>query len=253
MRSLLSHLVSYWPLHEASGSRYDVVGAGNTLADTNTVTQGNGIQVAAASFARANSERLDLSSNALIQTGDIDWTWCFWCNFASKPAGVMSIINKYAATSGNAEYYIYWNNSTDRLMCDVYRATDSAQQVSASNFGGVTAGVWNFVAVWHDAAADTINIEINNGVPNSQATGGALQAAGSAALAFGGNAGIGLYYDGLLSEAALWKRVLTRQERAWLYNSGRGRTYPFDGRISPMLSNWRDCTTRLSRATGGLG
>lgn len=40
-----------------------------------------------------------------------------------------------------------------------------------------------------------------------------------------GRLSTGNYFDGILDEVAIWKRVLTPEERTYLYNNGTGRTY----------------------------
>lgn len=37
------------------------------------------------------------------------------------------------------------------------------------------------------------------------------------------------YFDGRIDEVGVWKRLLTSTERAQLWNSSVGRTYPFPG------------------------
>ncbi len=250
INSLKAGLVSYWPLHEASGNRSDMTGAANTLTDTNTVTQNPGIQVQAAQFTAANSERLALASNALVQMGDIDFTFCFWAYMDSKPAAASWII-KFAATSGNYDYQIYYLSATDRWQAAVCRATDSAQTVTANTFGAAPLSTWQMVTMWHDATGDTLNIAVNATAPDSVATGGSLQAAGTADFNLGGYSG-GNYINGRMAEVGLWKRVLTTPERLWLYNKGRGRSFPFDGRFSPAMLGRHTYSVgpRRSRLTG---
>lgn len=236
---LYAGLVSYWPLHEASGTRYDLVGTANNLTDNNTVTQNPGIQVYGAQFTAANSERLSIASNANVQIGDIDFTFCFWAYMDSKPAAASWII-KYSAVSGNYDYQIYHDGTADRWKMIVTRATDSAQTVTANTAGSVALSTWHMVTGWHDATADTVNIAINDGAADSAATGGALQAAGTADFNLGGYSG-GFFVNGRMAEVGFWKRVLTTRERRWLYNAGRGRSYPFDGRYSlSMLGRSRN-------------
>lgn len=233
INSLYAGLVSYWPLHEASGNRADLTGAANTLTDTNTVTQNPGIQIYSGQFTAANSERLALTSNASVQMGDIDFTFCFWAYMDTKPTAASWII-KFAATAGNYDYQLYHDGTADRWKFIVTRATDSPQTVTATNAGSVALSTWHMVTGWHDATADTVNIAVNAITPDSAATGGALQAAGTADFNLGGYSG-GNFVNGRMAEVGLWKRVLTTQERLWLYNKGRGRSFPFDGRFSAAM------------------
>ncbi len=251
MQSLYSNLISYWSLQEAAAaaSRADFVGQTNNLTDSNSVGQTAGVPLYAASFVRASSKSLTLANNANIQTGDIDFTFNTWVNLTSKPAALMCIAAKFAATSGNAEYFLYWDNAADRFSFAVYRATDSGKIAVANTLGAPATATWYMVTAWHDAAADTVNIEANAGVTDSTATTGALQAAGTAAFGIGGVAA-GSFFDGAIGEVGFWKRVLTRQERSWLYNNGRGRTYPFDKRLSAESTLGRDGRHRRNRIPG---
>lgn len=216
-------------MYEGAGvPRLDMFGTPNPAADVATVAQAAGNNTFAAGFTRASSQRLDVTNNSSIQMGDISWTIAGWVYLTSKPAA-MYIAIKYSAAAGNTDFYLYYDSAPDRFKFGVARAVDSAQIVTANTFGAPSTGTWYFLRGWHDAGNDTVNISVNNGAADSQATGGALQAAGTANLSFGGNPA-GFYLDGRMADWGIWKRLLSAQETAWLYNNGRGRTYPFDGR-----------------------
>jgi hypothetical protein len=49
----------------------------------------------------------------------------------------------------------------------------------------------------------------------------------------------GIYTNGSIDEVGFWKRVLTADERTWLYNSGAGRTYSeADASLKTNLVSW---------------
>lgn len=250
MQSLYSGLAAFWPLHEASGTRVDLVGQNSSLTAVNAPTGGAGVLELSTVFALASAQRLSVASNAYVQTGDVDFTWGAWILFTTKPASNFSWIIKYSAAAGNYEYHLYWDFAADRFKFAVCRATDSAQTVTANTFGAPSAGVWYFVSAWHDATADTVNIEVNAGVTDSAATGGALQAAGTAELSLGGISGGINLVNGQMCEVGLWKRVLTRQERTWLYNKGKARTFPFTRRYNEDGMMGRDLRDRRNRVCG---
>ena len=229
-RSLLAGLVDYWPLHEASGDAYGMNTA-NQLTDTNTVTQNPGIVDFARQFTAANSERFTVASNANLQAGDIDFTVAAWVYLDSKPANNIQGVSKDSATAGAREYILAWDNGGDRFYFAVYRATDSAKIATANNLGAPALSTWYFLVGWHDATGDTVNIEANgSGAIDSTATTGALQAASTAAFNIGARSNATQFWNGRICEVGFWKRILTQQERVWLYNNGLGRTWPFDGR-----------------------
>ena len=229
MDSLNAGLVSYWNLQDQSGSRLDLTGAGNTLTNTNTVTSVDGFIGQASNFVAASSQRLTVASNATLQGGPQDYTFACWVQLATKPANAMIILSKYSATSGQAEYIINWDNTLDRFTFTVYRATDSANQIAADNFGAPSTSTWYFVVGWNDNGNLQTGIEVNAGDANTLTLGGATQAASAAAFGIGSLSLVGSFYlNGKMAEVGLWKRVLTKQERTWLYNKGFGRTFPFN-------------------------
>ena len=194
----------------------------------------------AAQFTIANSEYLSRASNSSLQTGDIDWTIAGWFKFDG--GGSQCIVSKDSATSGKREYQLtYFVGPTNAVLGQVFTATDVARQVSSA--GIPTANTWFFFTFWHDAAANTINLEFNaNGSIISTNTTGALQAASDAEFRLGSNAfsGSPLYLGGAEQAIGFWKRTLTSGEKTFLYNSGNGRNYSelSAGDKTSMVSWW---------------
>lgn len=226
---LLIHLVSYWKMNEASTTtRVDSAG-GNSLLEGG----GSGVTQVAGKIGNAggfdgSANFLKHSSNARLQTGDIDFTVSAWVYLGNKSAKQI-IVSKDDSTSGNREFNLDYDNSSDRFEFVCFTATDSFQNVVANSLGSPSTATWYFVTGWHDVVAQTINIQINGGAVDSVFLGAALQAAGSAEFRVGARAYSGAenYLTGRIDEVGFWKRVLTSAERAALYRSGTGLTYPF--------------------------
>lgn len=223
LSALYTSLVAAWKLEEASGARADSHGA-NALTDNNTVTQAAGKIGSAAQFTAANSEHLSIADNAAMSTGDIDFTFAGWLYLDSKTA-VRGVFEKDNNTAGQREYGLYYTNADDRLHFYVFTPGDVYAEVIASAFGSPAVSTWIFFVVWHDAAANTINIQVNGGTVNSTAhAAGVKDAAATFSIGQGGG---NSYMDGRVDALNFWKRVLTAGERAELYNAGAGRAYPF--------------------------
>jgi hypothetical protein len=224
--SLLTSLISYWTLNEASGNRADSVG-GNTLTDINTVTQAVGKIAGAGQFVALNSETLTHASNASLQTGDIDFTVAAW--FYLDTLADMSLISKDMSGGGKREFDLEFFSSAgavNKFRMRLFRAVDSS--ISVNDTTVISTATWYLVVGWHDAAADTMNIQVNGGAVVSAATGGALQAASDAEWRISSRQfGPGAFANGRIDEAGFWKRVLTAGERTALYNGGNGVTFPF--------------------------
>lgn len=216
---LLTNLISYWELNETSGTRYDAHGT-NHLTDNNTVGYAAGVVGNAASFVGANNEYLKVDNNASLETGDIDFTVGGWIRLSSKAANA-GMISKFSYGT-REDYVAYYSVTTDRLRFMVGNGTTSHQSLSADQLGSPSLDTWYFLVGWHDATANTINIQVNDGAVDSASTTITLGAS-DLYLTFG-NYGSG-YLTGYLDTVALWKRVLTADERTWLYNSGAGRSY----------------------------
>ena len=215
--ALLKELISHWRLEEASGVRADAHG-GNDLGDVNTVGQAAGKLGNAASFVATNEESLSIGDNTALSMGNIDFTIAGWVRFDTV-AGT-GLLGKWA--SGSLEYLVYFDGTNLRF----HVSNDGDANVSVVNSAAISANTWYFFVAWHDAAADTINISVNN-------------AAASAAHATGVNNGTASFYlgrneegltflNGRLDSISIWKRALTANERTQLYNGGNGLEYPFN-------------------------
>lgn len=224
--NLLDRLVEWWPLAEQSSTRLGVH-AGLHLTDNNTVTGADGVGSLASQFTAASSEYLSRASQAALQTGDISFTYAAWV-FPDSLTALRVVMGKDGSSSGQRENLLYIATA-GQLAFLICRPTDDPRQ-AATAAGAVATSQWSFVVGWHDAAGDTVNCEVNaNGTIATTATGGAAQSASSAQFEIGRRVygGSPIPFDGRIQRVGFWKRILSADERAWLYNGGRGRDYPF--------------------------
>jgi hypothetical protein len=220
--SLLTALVAYWKLEEASGSRADALG-GSPLTDNNTVTTAAGKQAQAALCTAANSEYLSLASNAAVQMGDIDFTVAAWVYLNS--AKNMSLVAKDSNAASSRDYTLDYETAFTRFRFYINGS------VIAAEAGGRSLATWYLVVGWHDATANTVNVQVNNGTVALANTGGAVPNLSSAEFRIGARfyAANEDYSDARIDEVGLWKAVLTPTQRTNLYAAGAGVTYPFTG------------------------
>src|SRR4030095_5360800 len=120
---LLTALIAYWKMNEASGSRLDSVGTSH-LTDVNTVAQGTGIINGGALYVKANNESLQRAADATINAGDIDFTFNFWLQWTTDPQSVQGwpiVLGKDSAgTSNSADYNLGWDNGAANLQWEVF-------------------------------------------------------------------------------------------------------------------------------------
>ena len=222
--AIIDNLVAYYSLDEASGNAIDAHGS-NDLTDTNTVGAGTGVVSGARLFSAAASERFQRADNTAWSMGDIDFTLTAWVNVADLDPELLvrSFVIKESPIDG--EYELKYHSGSDRFVFQVYGGASfgSPGAVLADNLGAPSINTWYFLVAWHDAANNTLNIQVNNGTPNSAAhSAGVIDSAGTCYI--GGDPFSG-WTDGLIDEVGIWKRILTTEERTWLYNAGAGRSY----------------------------
>jgi hypothetical protein len=210
---LLDALVSYWSFdHDWTDSH-----------GTNDLTNVNGVTSAAGKLGNAgdfeSSSAQYLSHPDPTPLGDEDFTYACW--FKRESMGRVQLIAKDAETGRS--YFL--QISPDDLI--------------VMTFGSDALGVnrpipadlnWHYVIVWHDAAANTLSLQVDDGGVGTQATGGIFPALNPAIpVRIGARQYTGFqdYFDGLIDDVGLWRRVLTAEERTALYNGGLGLAYPF--------------------------
>jgi hypothetical protein len=226
--TLLSNLVAYWKMDEASGTRNDSHGA-NHLTDNNTVTSAAAkLGTASAQFTASNLEYLSLADNAAMSIGGhIDFCTWGWVWMDSKSATRTIMVKGTANTTAGLEYRLYYDVGSDRIVWGVGNGTIFGN-ATASNFGAPSTGQWIFFYCWHDAIGDVVGIKINNGTADTQAHNVGVQDTGGN-LRFGSRADAAtLVWDGRIDGVGFCKGyLLTTAEQAQMYNSGTGLDYPF--------------------------
>lgn len=212
-------LISWWSLDETSGNRADSHGS-NTLTDNNTVLSAAGKQGNAADFERDNTEYLSIVDNAGLSTGDIDFTVGGWVKNES-----LTNTNTVIAKRDDSDYEYSLGTSNTGPNHQFFFQINAPVTVYEGN--AISTGVWYFVVAWHDATNDLIYIQVNNGTAASQATGGSAPSDTTAPFIIGNNnvSATPRPHDGLIDELFFYKRILTADERTWLYNAGAGRAY----------------------------
>lgn len=228
--ALTDNLIALWELEEASGTRVDAHST-NDLSDVATVTQATGKVGNAAQFTAANGEYLSIADNAALSTGDVDFMLAAWVFLDSKTT-FRIIASKYGGTFGtDQEWNWLYNSSSDRFTFTLRDVSGNVSTVEANNLGSPSISVWYYIIAWHDATANTINIQVNDGTVDSMAhTTGTID--GTGAFEIGNSSvGIGLPMDGRIDQVGFWKGGFPTDggtfagARTALYNGGAGLSY----------------------------
>jgi hypothetical protein len=210
---ITSSLLAFWELEEASGTRVDAH-AGHDLTDNNSVVSVAGVVGNAAEFDNTNHLS---TTNQDFDIVAASFTMCGWARFNNYTTR-QTIISRYG--SGERWSLHYTTNAGGRLEFH-WKLNTYAILTEPS------AGEWHFYIAWYDASAETINFQMDDGSVSSTSVAGNPLASSTKDLLVGGknDSTPTDFMDGDLDQVGFWTRVLTADERAYLYNSGAGRPY----------------------------
>ena len=154
----LAGLVSYWKLDEASGIRVDSHGT-NHLTPINNPIGTSGRVGNACDFESSSAQHLSHADPTPL--GDEDFAYTLW--FKRESVGVQQQLIAKDTTIARAFYLQIVGNVQFFFGADV---------ASVSSAVSVEDTTWHFLVAWHDAAANTINLQLDNGAVASNPTSG---------------------------------------------------------------------------------
>lgn len=198
----------------------------------------------AAQFTGANLEYLSIADNPALSVANEDFTFCGWV-YLDSASGADTVIGKMDSV-GQLEYHVRIDSGV--ISFEVFSDGTTSAEVSA-NYAKATGpalgtATWHFFVAWYDATADTINIQVNNGVINSDShANGAFNGTSSFRL---GNTGFGTYFDGRMRSIGFWKRILSAAEREWLYEKDNLKYTNLTPGLKASMVDWWN----LSEASG---
>ncbi len=214
-RDLTIGLKAFWELGEASGTRNDSHGS-NHLASVNAVGQAVGKVGDAASFTSASSQELTIADNAdLGYSGDFSFAAWFY-NGASQP-----MASKGSGAFAQNEWSLGLAFvSGQSLRGTVYQSGGVSTAATVPTM--LSSNTWYLAILTYTASTRAITVSLNAGT-RATATLGGDPVRKSHPFQLGRfNTG---FMSGRLDQVGFWKRTLTTDEEAWLYNSGNGRSY----------------------------
>lgn len=235
--SLLTDLISYWKLDEASGVRADSHGS-NDLADNNTVLAAAGIINDGADLEVSNSEYLsiaDASQSGLLD-GLSEVSFSLWVKPESLSADHF-IISKGDVNAGTRDVcmcFFIGNTGYFELRASDDGTLNAGHNISRQTAAGVfTTGVLYHIALTFDVVNETVNLYVNGSLVGWSFSSGSMGAAlrdSTDMFVIGmreNNGAPQSSFDGIIDEVGVWNRILTTDEVTELYNSGAGLAYPF--------------------------
>lgn len=222
---LLTGLVAYWKLDEASGNAIDAHSSGLTLTQAGTVSNGTGLVYAKARGVFAAGNYFSRASSSAIETGNIDFAVAVWVYLASNSSQYMNVVAKGQIGTG---YELLIAKNFLSIYCNLWKNGVTSVIPSAPLYasGSISVGAWALLMLWHNAAESKLYININNGTPASATLTDDATAA-NVPLAIGAwYGGGGAAWNGYIGPVAFWKnRTLDATARTALWNGGAGLAY----------------------------
>jgi hypothetical protein len=213
-------LFGWW---DFENDELDQSGNGNNFASGDPHYNAGGKVGVAAAFDNAiwNANRSQ-PSNASLETGDVDWTWCGWC----YPTDLSNFNPLGGKRHTTFEWQTRINTGGDSISATVFK-TDASDSIVATLTTPFLANTWYFVRFWYTASDKKVRIDVNeSGTPAvSAAASFTPMAAPDADFVVGKFGQAGNEFTGRIDSVGWFKRLLTSDEGLYLYNGGAGRSY----------------------------
>jgi len=233
---LKTGLKAWWPCNEAAGATransHSALTGTKNLTDNNTVGRADGLVDYAADFTAASSMFLEISDEADLSTGDIDFSIHARVRLTTISADMVIVSKSDSATV--REYELFYDTSEARFRFQVFDSGGtSVGTVDSDEAGEPLISTFYDIVCNHSKTNNCLSIKINNIKADVAATTG--EPSDTAA-----NFRVGAkytteqdFFNGRIQDVGFWKKDLTEGEGDRLWNQGKGNPYPFD------LENWR--------------
>jgi len=214
MSTLLTGLVSYWKLDEASGNAADSHGSNN------------GTNVGTATFTAGKiNNALTLNGSTQCQTVGTSLLSAYTavsvaCGIKLDVTGAFQhMIGKTDDATYNQLFRV---TNANKLQATVATATETYITGATS----LTTGVWYFAVYTWDGT--NINLYLNASTDTSAVAKSGTMKTSSDLVSIGRSSVVSAsYFDGQIDEVGIWNKALTAAEVTELYNGGAVLPYPF--------------------------
>lgn len=214
-----SDIDALWPMNEASGTRYDVVGS-NHLTDNNNVGSAAGKNGNCATFDGVN-QYLSRAS-AVIPVGG-DCTVNMWEQSTSSGQEA-TILGQHSASGHPVPYFSH--QPTNKITADAY---NTAVALFQAETGVLTVSTWYMLTLRR--SGNDWRIYVNGSSVDFDTISGTLKT--PLDFAIGARPSPALYFTGKVDETVVWSAALSNAAITAFYNAGAGLwwTVPFIPRV----------------------
>jgi len=232
--TLENKLLAYWKLD--TDSWLDSSGNGNALTGINGVAVGTGLISGCAEILANGSYFYKSPNNFNVGSGNI--TASIWIKPSSYGSG------GYDDFAGSVFDFREFDYGTEWLLIftDYGKLRIFQNGIKYETTATISLNSWSNIVITRNSG--TTSFYINGSLDGTFAD---TENFLSQVFIFGGPVDNPsdyeyLHYDGRIDEAAVWNRALTGAEITSLYNSGAGKTYPFEGTsiTTNFVTSWTD-------------
>ena len=226
-QQLRDRLIAYWPCGRAGvvELRSELYGAQGPLdlTNNNAAVWGSGPSANlpdAVDLEAGSTQTLSVLDAPALSMPRTDMSISAWVNLESTPANIMGVAGQWNNTSRG--YYLRYSNSSGKLefTCSSLAGAGDAQTASANS--APTIGVWYFLVGRFELSSRRLSLSVNAVNQSTSATLANPINDSTAPFTIGNEDGLTRYFDGKISQVALWKRLLTDTEIFKMYNNGQG-------------------------------
>lgn len=220
---ILTNLVSYYSLEEASGNRIDAHGS-NDLGPFNA--PGNAAGKVNNCLDCANNQTVFLNPcPADLAGGDRNFSVFGWVKIDAFISTFQTLLwNSTAAGLSSASGFSYGININSQILQFVVASGSTYYTAPATNFGTLSTGTWYFFAAGYDADNNQAWISVNGSAKEIISSVPAPNIGTSFLYVISCDVG-SFQNDGQSDEFGFYDDVLSDDQIAFLYNSGNGRAY----------------------------
>lgn len=216
---LLNALIAYWPLNEVNGDALDLHTNALHLTQGNNPGNTPGLVYPLSRTLDGASQYFTRASEALLQTGNVDFTIAIWVNVTA-----ITLFGMFVAKSNPDEYEL----RTRAAFADLEFYINGQSVSPGVPIGTIVPGAWTMVLIGYNAATGKMFFSQDN-APLTERV--ALPAPVNAIPFYIGRRSDGFYLNAKVGPVAYWKSaaggggVLDAAKRATLYNAGAGLPY----------------------------
>jgi len=236
--SLMTGLVSYWPMKEEGGNRLDSFGRSSFVLQNGVPERITGPfkDSYAAKLRRSSEHWFKAPASSWQQIGIRSATWAVWLRFNSLVVdagwGAQAIINLGSGVSNS--YLLRYRTSENALDWFVVRDGGvGSAQADDVGLGQPVLNTWYLVWCWNDLANKTIGIQTQGYAESTDTYPDSIWNIAEATLNLGRqhSASLGKFapLDADVGPIALWHRLLSQSEKDAYYNDGNGLVPEFLG------------------------